>query len=109
MFHQFDDITITDGQFFTEPSMIIPNQAPTLQELVLSALQGEPLPLTSQPLYDDDENSGDVRLRSLETPIEDIVTDGRNGEFDNESAEEVPQEVPEQSEETPSGTDEPSE
>lgn len=82
MFHQFNDIDTLEGEKFTIPSLTIPNQAPTLKQLVLASLQGEPLPMTSRPMYDEDENFGEARLQSNDTPIEDTITMARNGQFD---------------------------
>lgn len=111
MFHQFNDIEIMEGENFSIPSFTIPNQAPTLKQLVLASLQGEPLPMTSCPMYDESDNFGEARLQSNDTPIEDTITMARNGQFDSkqeaeseavEENEEQSDEVEEKAEETAS-------
>lgn len=53
-------------------SLTIPGLAPDLQTLLAAAEQGEPLPRTSEPLFDESEEAGLVRTQVESLPPEDI-------------------------------------
>lgn len=52
--------------------MTIPGLAPDLLTLLAAAEQGEPLPRTSEPLFDESEEAGLVRTQVESLPPEDI-------------------------------------
>lgn len=61
-FHQFNDLAVPTAGEIVGTSETIPGLAPDLRSIVMSACAGEPLPLTSKPLYDEDEEAGAFRV-----------------------------------------------
>lgn len=69
----------------TGTTMTVVCDCPSLSEILQSALAGEPLPLCGKPLYDESEDHGEARIMSSDTPFNEIVEQGVNGDFDRNS------------------------
>lgn len=54
-------------------TLTVPGLAPTLIELIEANVVGQPLPLTSQPMYDDNEASGFARVQAHCAVMSDVV------------------------------------
>lgn len=73
----------------------VPNQAPSLQQLIQAAVQGLPLPQTAPLRYDSSEVEGEARVSAWNTDIAETVIDARDGLFDNNQNEkDKPKETP---------------
>lgn len=80
--------------------MTIPGLAPDLQTLLAAAMQGEPLPRTSVPLWDESDEAGQARVQVGLLPPEDLMHTPEDPapreEPETPESDEGPREVPEE-------------
>lgn len=79
------NISTPSAQLVEGSTLTIPNLAPTILELLQSSLNGDALPLTSSPLYDEDDNSGIARVNSFHdiSDLKDFAESERFSETSN--------------------------
>lgn len=73
---RFIKYPVPAGQHVEGSTMTIPNLAPSLISLLESNINGQGMPLTSQPQYDESEASGFARLEAGGATVGEILDNG---------------------------------